>query len=406
MRYILICFISIVFFGYSQQDTNNKKVITNLYPGSKGWISKYVDLVNKGIISKNIGVNAEEDTLIIPFKSPTSFLFAKNVSDVFWTKKDKQKLWMFEVLWYTFRKFHNDTIQAPELFVNSLISFYDSQEDRFLFNKSDNEKLEKVINKRIKIKSRKLSNRWYTYEMSPLAYLDIVLFNEFLHTNIPLVDYPKVELDQYFYEYSKYIALIDDSISKEETRFLDLVKQSLRGSKLVQFPKKNDYLNYNTKPSFEIITSLFLTRYLDIIKVEMFACDGFISKKEQANLLDEQILLAKKLNDELELVQHSSWFSWKKEFKGTWKKVRKRNSYKFLNECHETSHLCALIGKSFHTKLSLIEKEERRSQLMDLAMVIPSAVVFIIPGGSVLLPLVVKLVPAFVPTSFRDNTTN
>jgi len=63
----------------------------------------------------------------------------------------------------------------------------------------------------------------------------------------------------------------------------------------------------------------------------------------------------------------------------------------------------ALIAKSTTSELSKEEKEQAKMQLKDLARTIPSLTLFLLPGGSLLLPIILKIIPDLVPTAFRSN---
>jgi hypothetical protein len=87
-----------------------------------------------------------------------------------------------------------------------------------------------------------------------------------------------------------------------------------------------------------------------------------------------------------------------------WRKIRKRNNYKFQEEFRETGEFFTLISKSFKSDLTSDERAKVKQQSIDLAMVIPSAIIFIIPGGSLILPVALMYIPALCPSAFRDNS--
>ena len=62
-----------------------------------------------------------------------------------------------------------------------------------------------------------------------------------------------------------------------------------------------------------------------------------------------------------------------------------------------------LIKKSTNSKLSIEEKEKIKIQLLDICKAIPSLAVFLLPGGALLLPLLIKLIPDILPSAFRDD---
>jgi hypothetical protein len=80
------------------------------------------------------------------------------------------------------------------------------------------------------------------------------------------------------------------------------------------------------------------------------------------------------------------------------------NLDRILQELRETGELAQLLAKaSAGTTLSSEEKAKVREQLIDLAKVIPALAVFAAPGGMLLLPILLKLLPFnLLPSSFID----
>ena len=49
------------------------------------------------------------------------------------------------------------------------------------------------------------------------------------------------------------------------------------------------------------------------------------------------------------------------------------------------------------------EKKKVQEQLLDIFKSIPSLAIFLLPGGALLLPMVVKLIPKLLPSAFDEN---
>ncbi|SNR16060.1 LETM1 domain-containing protein [Tenacibaculum jejuense] len=80
-----------------------------------------------------------------------------------------------------------------------------------------------------------------------------------------------------------------------------------------------------------------------------------------------------------------------------------KNKVRFLYELKESKELILLLKKSATTKLSTEEKSKIKEQLLDICKTIPAFAIFLLPGGSLLLPLLVKLIPTILPSSFRKD---
>lgn len=83
--------------------------------------------------------------------------------------------------------------------------------------------------------------------------------------------------------------------------------------------------------------------------------------------------------------------------------VVRKNMKRVVNEIHETQDLYNLLIKSTKTKLSSEEKERVKRQLTDILKTIPALAIFALPGGGILLPVLIKLLPFnLLPSSFED----
>ena len=75
-----------------------------------------------------------------------------------------------------------------------------------------------------------------------------------------------------------------------------------------------------------------------------------------------------------------------------------------MNEIKETKELSELLVKATTKPLTAREKEKVREQLMDVARSIPALAIFALPGGGLLLPVLIKVLPFnILPSSFQDE---
>ncbi|MDB0603512.1 LETM1 domain-containing protein [Tenacibaculum maritimum] len=80
-----------------------------------------------------------------------------------------------------------------------------------------------------------------------------------------------------------------------------------------------------------------------------------------------------------------------------------RNKKRLAKELDESKELVALLKKSIETNLSIEEKEKVKEQLLDICKAIPAFTIFMLPGGALLLPLLVKVIPTILPSAFRED---
>ena len=85
-------------------------------------------------------------------------------------------------------------------------------------------------------------------------------------------------------------------------------------------------------------------------------------------------------------------------------KLVKKNVDKIMNEIEETKELSELLLKATTKPLTAEEKQKVQEQLIDVAKSIPALAIFALPGGGILLPVLIKVLPFnILPSSFQDE---
>ena len=90
-------------------------------------------------------------------------------------------------------------------------------------------------------------------------------------------------------------------------------------------------------------------------------------------------------------------------FTKRWFRILGRNKDKLVEELKESKELISLIQKSTKDELTREEKDLVKRQFMDILKSMPSMAIFLLPGGGLLLPLILKIVPDLLPSSFKEN---
>ncbi|MGB1041829.1 MAG: LETM1 domain-containing protein [Tenacibaculum sp.] len=85
------------------------------------------------------------------------------------------------------------------------------------------------------------------------------------------------------------------------------------------------------------------------------------------------------------------------------KEALQKNKKRLAKELTESKELVFLIKKSMTTSLTKDEKEKIKEQLLDICKAVPAFTVFMLPGGALLLPLLIKLIPDILPSAFREE---
>ena len=85
------------------------------------------------------------------------------------------------------------------------------------------------------------------------------------------------------------------------------------------------------------------------------------------------------------------------------KESLQKNKKRLALEIKQSKEVVALLSKSTYHKLTDEEKNKVKVQLLDICKAIPALAVFLLPGGALLLPLLIKLIPDILPSAFRDE---
>ena len=84
-------------------------------------------------------------------------------------------------------------------------------------------------------------------------------------------------------------------------------------------------------------------------------------------------------------------------------KLITRNKKRLIKEISESKELMVLLAKSTTKELDKDEKKKVKKQLLDICKTIPSLTIFLLPGGGILLPILVKYIPQLLPSAFNEN---
>tara|TARA_R110002073_G_scaffold128999_4_gene275190 strand:- start:12052 stop:12357 length:306 start_codon:yes stop_codon:yes gene_type:complete len=85
------------------------------------------------------------------------------------------------------------------------------------------------------------------------------------------------------------------------------------------------------------------------------------------------------------------------------KELLQKNKKMLGKELQQSKEAMSLIKKSTHSHLNDQEKEKIKIQLLDICKSIPAFAIFMLPGGALLLPLLIKLIPDILPSAFRED---
>lgn len=412
-----------------------------LVPGSKGWINKYFDLVEKEEIlvrydlpceiENHVCIRAAMGRTGIVFGYASNLLFANDLDDSKWTTEEKLKVLLFESHLFVYKLNSGEEPFEKDKFIHKLYEFYGIHSATsitkfygFLLRETIEEKIETILTKRVDIKINYLDNRfWVNYLNNVFMYLDVILFNDFLikGKKSTIYDYDEMAMNALT---AITLATYSDGIIEDREKSLfsvflasanlsDLHRQLAqerfdKGAEFSDFTdlvEKNILLKYFILDlsSFVIFSSNEVLPEEKIYLQELCTNLGFTNDElDEAFAITENFIISNQ--DKIPFLKTTS--SVEKVYSNLsirWIKILGRNKDKLIIELKQSKELVSLIRKSTTTELSKEEKETVKSQFMDIVKSMPSLAIFMLPGGALLLPLVLKVIPALIPSAFRDN---
>ncbi|TGV00371.1 LETM1-related biofilm-associated protein [Flavivirga rizhaonensis] len=384
-------------------------------PSAQGWIKKLLKEIEK----KDIIFNFSEETFYNALRN-CGFIYGSNLDIVgsIIDKKDltEEELCKTNLLLTLFYTHNNSKSKIP--FIDSVINFYtDINELKMSFfqellgGKKSSEQLEKIIHKRVQIDANVLTKNFNYFIINALLFIDVLAYQEFLKNNTISIDYIR-NLEAAIEAISLNVLNSKTIKNQYDESLIKLFESSLRF-------KDNIHVNY--KKAVEIIKTKQEKYYvLDLACMATWG-DRTIDDNEQQFLFQlgtDLSLNISRISQSIDTVNH--FYNTNKDniallssknivqsfYNNSSKMVNKlitRNSKRLYQELKDSKELMVLLSQSTVRDLTNEEQKKVQEQLLDIFKSIPSLAIFMLPGGALLLPLVVKFIPKLLPSAFDDN---
>ena len=394
-------------------------------PSAKGWIPKILTTLDK----QQIITNSESLMLFYNQLKSTGFLYGNSSeilisstpSNLNLTKNESTKINLFQsLLFIFFKKKPDENINTA---IDHIILFYkrlDKSKLGFMYKFSTSEKatdnLEQILGERIQETNSFFNKKYNSIFTYTLLFIDILAFNKFLSFNndykIFIEDLEKDLINLSF------LALNSKKIKDKSDK--QMIKQIENSSVYLNLQyHKNDFLS---------LANLDFLNYNNLEKKYLFDISFFaVWNDKELDQMEHSFLI--KLADKLQLsplqikenIDYINTFSEKyskkiklfeyqnplnhiyKESTSTVKLLIERNKKRLLLELNESGELLKLLSQSTYRELTKDEKIKVKEQLLDICKTIPSLTIFLIPGGSLLLPILIKYIPSLLPSAFNEN---
>ncbi|MEH6656657.1 LETM1-related biofilm-associated protein [Leeuwenhoekiella marinoflava] len=390
-------------------------------PSSSGWITKHQPVIKKSFKELNSDLNGFYELLL-----QSGFIYGVSVTTVSygvseplkWNETERAKLNFFDSLYCIYyQKYGDDTH-----FFKAITTYYKQLDPknhlyftRFSKLKPNASSLEKIIQERIQTNEHVLQKNFSNLITNALLFIDVLAFQHYLENEENISDYAS-ELEATLMNVI-WLALMQ----KEEKELYDKL--------LLKLFEKSLRYNRNLKQEAQNLDQVPLETYTDLLEKRYLLDLAALAIWDDVKLDKTEYLFLKKFGNLLklpnEIVEQSttyvhtfiqanrkriSYLNYSNPVKHfytqtsqTVKTLILRNKKRLLQELSESKDLVLLLGQSTVRDLNKVEKKRVKSQLLDICKSIPSLAIFMLPGGGILLPLLVKFIPELLPSAFNEN---
>ena len=384
-------------------------------PSASGWIKKLLN-----ILSADPALLDWTQAEFYCGLKDGGFLYGSNI-DVVKQIVDKKgltdeelgKLNLFLALYFI----HDQPEQQSDT-VESIIGFYKQIKvhkttffGKLLAGSSSTSALEKVIHKRVQIDDNFLTKNFNYFVINALLFVDVLAYQKHLISGYVSDDYIRtlegsietivlralnakthktthdeslIRLVESSMRYQDHAQMTYDQAIKnlksqhEKWYILDIACMATWSDKTIE-SIEHDFLN-------ELGNDLGLNQ--EIIDRSIQSVNSFYTKyKDHIKLIGSGNIVMNFYDNSSKMVS----------------KLISRNKKRLQKELTQSKHLMYLIGQSTIRDLTDDEQKQVQNQLIDVFKSIPSLAIFMLPGGMLLLPLVVKIIPKLLPSAFDDN---
>ena len=384
-------------------------------PSSSGWIHKFINDFPKKLLidnyqSPNVFYKRLKNTGFIYGVSVNTVL-SEPISDLKLTKEEYTKVNLFHALWHTF--FTEKPSASYEEAIHTMVSFYQSIDgakrnffQKLGFSTSPSENLEKIISARLQESNTFLKTEATSLLTYALLYVDVLSFAHYLRTPEGLGDYMD-ELETLLIQNSALALQSKKEKNKYDRLVIDLVSSSSEF-----YNSQDDVLLCDNDLEREFILDICCLavwddRVLDESEMEFLRA---LSKRLQFSGAELDACITTLVDFSTHNAQKIKLFEYAHPVAQFYKQSSKmvkllilRNKKRLVTEINESGELMVLLGQSTTRELTKEEKGKVKTQLLDIFKTVPSLTIFMLPGGALLLPLFVKLIPKLLPTAFQEN---
>lgn len=399
-------------------------------PSAIGWIDKFflkqkTSLLPTETHSDSFYNNVRETGFI--YGHIVSFDTPFQIDTRGWLQNEISKVALLNTLFGVYKLTTNDS--SPELFIAKTLEFYNEMNPqgfnllrKVLSNSSASLNLEKIIDSRVQTNVDIVSKNFSHIVTNALLFIDVLAFNQYLTHGKKPVKYLK-KLEETIVSIVSQALKTKTNKSKYDDLLIKLFESSVRYSNFSKADIRSQNFGID-ELKLDYFTNILEKQYLvDMAGMALWS-DGIIEKNEAyflyrlAELMEvSDVFVTQSIHNTNEFItQYKSkipYFNYSNPVKHfydqttqTVLKLISRNKKRLVKEILESRELMVLLAYSTRRDLDEKEKKKVKKQLLDICKTIPSLAIFLLPGGSLLLPIFIKFIPTLLPSSFNENLEN
>ena len=336
-----------------------------------------------------------------------------------WKSDEISKVALLNTLFkiYVFTTKNNDISD----FIAKTVLFYKEMTPKgfVLFDKiittSPSSKLESYINERVQTNKDIISKNFSHIVTNALLFVDVLAFRQFLKNGAIPEKYLK-KMEETILSVVSLALKVKTIKSQHDDLLIKLFESSVRYTKFSKVNIQNleqlplDYFSDNLE-KYYLLDLAGITLWNDgIIENEEIY---FLEKLAQTMAVSNDFVnesAAQTNNFITTNKKNIQYFNYSNPVKHFYDQTTngvqvliKRNKKRLVKEISESKELMQLLAKSTQKDLSTDEKKKVKKQLLDICKTIPSLTIFLLPGGGLLLPILIKFIPQLLPSSFNEN---
>lgn len=392
-------------------------------PSASGWIDKYFvkQKLKEQIVytSPNLFYTKIRETGFI-YGHIVSFETTVPIITKGWVHNEIPKVALLNTLYAIYSLSTDD--KESNNFVSKALAFYNEMTPqgynllkKILPDSPPSLNLEKIIDDRVQTNIDIFSKNFSHIVTNALLFIDVLAFRQYLiHKAIP----------------DKYLKKIEEAVistvslalktKSNKTKYDDLLiklfEASVRYSKFSKVSVQNlEELN------LEYFESELEKYYLiDMAGMALWS-DGkieneeayFLHKLSELTGVSDAFVVESIESTDAFIKKHKNkipYFNYSNPVKHFYNQTTQsvitlitRNKNRLVKEIVQSRDLMILLAISTTRDLDEKEKKKVKKQLLDICKTIPSLTIFLLPGGSLLLPILIKFIPKLLPSAFNEN---